>query len=354
MPPCNHPVRPAGRVSAPLACRPRPLPARRPRLPPPDAYASLARANDALPLAVLAATGVGLACPSAVAFFTPAWYGPGLGFLSFAIGVSLRPAAFKPVLTERAGAALLGLGALLQWGVKPALAVAIVRALPLPAGVATGLLLVACVSGAQLANYATFLAAPAAAPLSVVLTAAGTAAGAVLTPALTLALVGARAPVDPAAVFVSIAQVVAAPIGLGLLLAVRAPRVVEAARPGLAAAALVDTCLCVAASLASNAASLGAAGAAVAPVLAFHAAAAAAGGALAAGAGAPVAGRRCFSLQGGMQSSLLSLLLASRLFAADPAVAATAGVSTVTMTLGGFGAAAAWRARDGVGKGAAA
>ena len=39
---------------------------------------------------------------------------------------------------------------------------------------------------------------------------------------------------------------------------------------------------------------------------------------------------------------------------AIPAVAATAGVSTVTMTLGGFAAAAAWRARDGVGKGAAA
>ena len=74
---------------------------------------------------------------------------------------------------------------------------------------------VGCVSGAQLSNYATFLAHPEQAPLSIVLTALSTAAGVVITPLLALALLGTRIPVDAAGMALSIAQIVLVPVAAG-------------------------------------------------------------------------------------------------------------------------------------------
>jgi len=77
---------------------------------------------------------------------------------------------------------------------------------------------VACVSGAQLSSYATFLLHPAEAPLAIVLTALSTAAGAAVTPALALLLLGARLPVDAACMARSIVQVVLIPVAAGAVL----------------------------------------------------------------------------------------------------------------------------------------
>jgi bile acid:Na+ symporter, BASS family len=362
------------RRRAPPAASLNPPPPSSPPPPPPPIhlppwYAALARANSALPVAVTLAAAAALARPAAFAFFRPPLYAPALGFLSFAIGLSLRPADFAAAAAGE-GRALLA-GTALQWLVKPALGLgvaALAAASGAPPGVGTGLILVSIVSGAQLAAYATHLAAPAAAPLAVLLTAGSTAAGAVLTPALAAGLLGTRLPVDPAAVLASLAQVVVLPVSAGLVAGAAAPRAVAAARPGLAAAALVDTCLCVAAGLAANAAVIrsAAAAAVLAPVVAFHAAGFAAGWAVGAalpderkdgGGSAVVASSpsattppsrrdraRALSLAGGMQSSLLALLLATRLWPGEPAVALVAGVSTVVMTLMGFAlAAGAWR-----------
>ncbi len=76
---------------------------------------------------------------------------------------------------------------------------------------------VSCVSGAQLASYATFLAHPEQAPLSIVLVALSTAMGVAATPLLALALLGARLPVDAAGMAVSIFQIVVAPVTAGEL-----------------------------------------------------------------------------------------------------------------------------------------
>ena len=74
---------------------------------------------------------------------------------------------------------------------------------------------VSCVSGAQLASYATFLAHPEQAPLSIVLVALSTAMGVVVTPLLALALLGARLPIDAVSMAVSIFQIVLAPVTAG-------------------------------------------------------------------------------------------------------------------------------------------
>ena len=74
---------------------------------------------------------------------------------------------------------------------------------------------VACVSGAQLSSYATFLLHKEQAPLAIVLTALSTVAGAVVTPALALLLLGKRLPIDVACMSRSITQVVLVPVAAG-------------------------------------------------------------------------------------------------------------------------------------------
>jgi hypothetical protein len=69
------------------------------------------------------------------------------------------------------------------------------------------------------------------------------------------------------------------------------------------------------------------------------------------GSGAEEEDRRglggCLALQGGMQSSLLALLLAHSVFGSDPLVSAAAGVSTAAMTVFGFLLVVFWKWKDG-------
>jgi len=81
-----------------------------------------------------------------------------------------------------------------------------------------GIMLVSCVSGAQLSNYATFLTDLALAPLSIVMTSLSTATAVFVTPMLSLLLIGKRLPVDVMGMVSSILQIVIAPIAAGLLL----------------------------------------------------------------------------------------------------------------------------------------
>lgn len=79
-------------------------------------------------------------------------------------------------------------------------------------------MLVSCVSGAQLSNYATFLTDPPMAPLSIVMTSLSTATAVFITPTLSLLLIGKKLPVDVMGMMSSITQIVVAPIVAGLLL----------------------------------------------------------------------------------------------------------------------------------------
>lgn len=81
-----------------------------------------------------------------------------------------------------------------------------------------GIVLVGCVSGAQLSNYATFLTDPQMAPLSIVMTSLSTASAVFVTPLLLLLLIGKRLPVDVKGMVFSITQIVVVPIVVGLLL----------------------------------------------------------------------------------------------------------------------------------------
>jgi len=77
---------------------------------------------------------------------------------------------------------------------------------------------VACVSGAQLSSYATFLTDPQMAPLSIVMTSLSTASAVFVTPLLLLLLIGKKLPIDVKGMVYNITQIVVVPIAAGLLL----------------------------------------------------------------------------------------------------------------------------------------
>ncbi|CAN6480281.1 unnamed protein product [Victoria cruziana] len=300
----------------------------------------LENANSYLPHAVVASTFLALVYPPSFTWFTTRYYAPALGFLMFAVGVNSSAKDFIDAVTRPAAIAAGYAG---QFVVKPTLgylfgtmAVGFFH-LPDPIGI----MLVSCVSGAQLSNYATFLTDPSMAPLSIVMTSISTATAVFITPVLSLLLIGKRLPVDVKGMMSSIMQIVVAPIAAGLVLNRFTPGVCSAIRPFLPFFSVFVTALCVGSPLAININSI------LSPfgmvvlllVVGFHTSAFISGYVLAGLAfhRAPnrAALRRTMSFETGMQSSLLALALANKFFQ-DPLVGVPSAISVVIMSLMGF------------------
>eukprot|EP00850_Spirogloea_muscicola_P016412 SM000133S26778 [mRNA] locus=s133:9559:12346:- [translate_table: standard] len=312
---------------------------------------TLQGANAYLPQAVLGSTILALAHPPAFTWFTTKYYAPALGILMFAVGVNLSVHDFELVLHRPAAIALGYFG---QFVVKPVLGVlassTLIPLLHLPEAIGSGLVLTACVSGAQLSNYATFLVERSMAPLSIVMTALSTLSAVLVTPALTLALLGKRLPVDFKGMMLNILQIVVVPIAAGLLLNRYGGRVASAVKPFLPVVSVLTTALCVGSPLATNISSLRSATGLllVVPVIAFHTAAFVVGYWMAVAFfrknTEQVALARTISLETawtGMQSSLLALALANRFFS-DPLVSLCPAISTVLMSIMGFALVLLW------------
>jgi BASS family bile acid:Na+ symporter len=93
-----------------------------------------------------------------------------------------------------------------QYIAKPLLGAMIARAFRIPEAFASGFVLMACVAGAQLSSYATYLSDGDVA-LSIVLTSLSTITSVIVTPLLTGLLIGSVVPVDGIAMAKSILQV---------------------------------------------------------------------------------------------------------------------------------------------------
>nr|KJB51985.1 hypothetical protein B456_008G241200 [Gossypium raimondii] len=179
----------------------------------------LKQSNSILPHVVLASTIMALVYPPSFTWFTSRYYAPALGFLMFAVGVNSSEKDFIEAF-KRPDAIFTGYVG--QFVVKPLLGyifgIIAVTVFGLPTPLGAGIMLVSCVSGAQLSNYATFLTDPPLAPLSIVMTSLSTATAVFVTPMLSLLLIGKRLPVDVVGMVSSILQIVIAPITAGLLL----------------------------------------------------------------------------------------------------------------------------------------
>eukprot|EP00899_Mesostigma_viride_P028468 jgi/Mesvir1/8806/Mv02709-RA.1 len=352
-------------------------------------------------------TIVALLVPSMFAWVSPASYAPILGMLMFAMGLNMRTEDFKAVITKRP--LWLATGFAAHWVIKPVLGVLLasllIPALGLEAAVGTGLILTTCVSGAQLANYATFITHPEMAPFTISLTALTTISGVALTPLLSLALLGTRVSVDLGGMAASIAQIVLLPVASGVFINARLRPLADTLRPYMPLLAFVLTVSCIGSPVAlSSDTILSPLGAKlVLPVVMLHAAAFAGGYALIArtrlreillpeeleeagdkgdtesrgsrasspgvgqdsaarsspGAGAGISSSengaaaaavpthvklsRALAYTTGMQSSLLATLLATKYFSSNPNVAVPCVISTVIMTMMGYFMSSVWQ-----------
>ncbi|KAK3129695.1 hypothetical protein QOZ80_6BG0483440 [Eleusine coracana subsp. coracana] len=316
-----------------------------------DLLKILKSANIVIPHIVLGSTILALVYPPSFTWFTTRYYAPALGFLMFAVGVNSSPKDFIEAI-KRPDAIFAGyIG---QFIIKPLLGflfgTVAVTIFNLPTALGAGIMLVSCVSGAQLSNYATFLTDPHMAPLSIVMTSLSTASAVFVTPTLSYLLIGKKLPVDVKGMMSSIVQIVVAPIAAGLLLNRFLPRLCAAIQPFLPPLSVFVTALCVGSPLAINIkAVLSPFGLAIVLLLfAFHASSFVAGYHLAGTwfyKSADVkAVQRTISFETGMQSSLLALALANKFFP-DPLVGVPPAVSVVLMSLMGFALVMVWSKR---------
>ncbi|KAG0544512.1 hypothetical protein BDA96_02G281500 [Sorghum bicolor] len=313
-----------------------------------DLLKILKSANSIIPHIVLGSTILAVVYPPSFTWFTTRYYAPALGFLMFAVGVNSSVKDFIEAI-KRPDAIVAGyIG---QFVIKPLLGFLFgtlaVAVLNLPTGLGAGIMLVSCVSGAQLSNYATFLTDPHMAPLSIVMTSLSTATAVFVTPTLSYFLIGQKLPVDVKGMMSSIVQIVVAPIAAGLLLNRFLPRLCAAIQPFLPPLSVFVTALCVGSPLAINIkAVLSPFGLAIVLLLfAFHTSSFVAGYHLAGTwfhkSDDVKALQRTISFETGMQSSLLALALANKFFP-DPLVGVPPAISVVLMSLMGFALVMVW------------
>jgi BASS family bile acid:Na+ symporter len=215
--------------------------------------------------------------------------------------------------------------------------------LALPPPFAVGLILVACCPGGTASNVVTYLARANVA-LSVVMTMCSTLAAVIMTPLLTGWLAGAYVPVDALGIFLTTAQVVLAPLLLGLLLHHKAPRLTEFMLPVGPIISVLLISLIVASIIGQNADAIFTHGPQLLlAVTLLHSGGFVFGYALARVMGCDLATARTISIEVGMQNSGLGAVLAKTRFAAEPLTAVPSALSSVCHSLLGSLLAAWWR-----------
>lgn len=287
-------------------------------------------------LIVLAAGALALAVPGAFAGATVAipWL---LAVIMFGMGMTLRLGDFA-VIARRPWALLLGVAA--QYVVMPLLGLAIAFALGLSPLLAAGVILVGSAPGGTASNVMVYLAKGDTA-LSVAMTTVSTLLAPFLTPLLVLVLASQYLPVDAGELFVSILQIVLAPVLLGLLLRMIVPGVIERCLDVLPLISVAGITAVVMAVVAASASTLLSVGLLVVAAVVLH-------NGLGLGLGyavgrlcrLPVSGRRAVSMEVGMQNSGLAAALAAAHF--NPAAALPAAIFSVWHNISGPVLASYW------------
>lgn len=148
---------------------------------------------------------------------TLTWVGPYvswmLGIVMFGMGMTLKVEDFQRVFQHPKEVAI-GVGA--QFIIMPLVALGLVKAFGLPPELAIGVILVGTCPGGTASNVIAYLAKGDVA-LSVSMTMTTTLLAPIVTPALTYFLAGAWIDISFTAMMISIAQMVLAPVILGLL-----------------------------------------------------------------------------------------------------------------------------------------
>ncbi|WP_035878179.1 bile acid:sodium symporter family protein [Cryobacterium sp. MLB-32] len=287
-------------------------------------------------LIVLAAGALALAVPTAFSGMTVAipWL---LAVIMLGMGMTLRPVDFA-IVAKRPVPLLIGVGA--QYLVMPLLGLGIAVALDLSPMLTAGMILVGASPGGTASNVMVYLSKGDTA-LSVAMTTVSTLLAPILTPLLVLGLAGQFLPVDPSALFVSILQIVLAPVLLGLLLRMLVPRLVERFLDVLPLVSVAGITVVVMAVVSASSSTILSIGVLVVVAVVLH-------NSLGLSLGyligrvfrLPVAGRRAISIEVGMQNSGLAAALAVAHF--NPVAALPAAIFSVWHNVSGSLLASHW------------
>lgn len=157
--------------------------------------------------------GVAGAVRPALLMWVGPWIAPLLGLVMFGMGMTLRVEDFQMILRRPWE---VFLGALAQFTIMPLAAWGLAKAFALPPELAIGVVLVGTCPGGTASNVITYLARGDVA-LSVAMTMATTLLAPVVTPCLTWLIAGAWVEISLVKMMIAIAQMVLAPVLLGLM-----------------------------------------------------------------------------------------------------------------------------------------
>ncbi|KAG8457260.1 hypothetical protein KFE25_011934 [Diacronema lutheri] len=312
----------------------------------PRRFASaLGRAStELLPVWILVAALLALKWPWLFAWFGGGYYTAGLGAMMLSTALTLRAADFADVWRD--GKRAIAAGAAMHVLLKPPLALGLARALGLSPPALAGLVLLAAAPGAQSTSVAVLLARGNVA-LSVCIVTLLNLSAFATTPLFTKALGGgATVCVSAAAMSRTTVQVVLAPIVVGLLVNALFPAVRKrAATVGPRVGSVLATLFA-----GSGTSLIAPAFATVTPALlvavgAFHAGGSLLGWLFGRLARLKPDDTRVLAILGGMQSSSLAFLLATR-HLPDMMGSVPAAISVSTMLLWGMTLAAAMTQND--------
>ena len=161
---------------------------------------------------VVLAAVIGAVYPPSLTWIKP-YVSIMLGIVMFGMGMTLTFADFRMVLKRPWE---IFIGALAQFTIMPAMAWVLTKVFDLPPELAIGVILVGTCPGGTASNVITYLARGDMA-LSVSMTMTTTLLAPVVTPLITWWLAGAYVDVSLQAMMISIAEMVLAPVILGLL-----------------------------------------------------------------------------------------------------------------------------------------
>lgn len=189
-----------------------------------------------------------------------------LALIMFAMGVTLRLEDFRRVLL-RPAPVLAGLG--LHYLIMPLAAWVIAKGLHMPPQLTAGMILVGSVASGTASTVMVFLSRGDVA-LSVTISAASTFVGVIATPLLTRLYVSTDIAVDVAGLLVSIVQIVAVPVLLGLAVNHFMHRAVRFVEPVLPVVSIVAILLIIGAVVSGTRASIASVGPMVMLAVVLH------------------------------------------------------------------------------------
>ncbi|MEW5299400.1 MAG: hypothetical protein WDW38_004580 [Sanguina aurantia] len=293
------------------------------------------------PVWVLLAAFSGYHFPQLYLWFDTTCVTWALVFMMASMGLTLTYAEIGLVFTKKPQ--LLVLGMLLQYTVLPSIGYLISRFWGLTEGLAVGVALVSCMPGGTASNIVAYIA-KGDMPLSIMMTTASTLMAIGTTPILTSLLVGTLVPVDGQAMFMSVLQLVLAPVIVGTTLNQLFPAAVQRVKPFTPFLATVSVFMVVASMIASNVAVVAQSGLhIISAVFVLHSCGFALGFFISKGLGLSDKIARTNSIEVGMQSSALAAVLA-KLHFADPVIVAPCVLSACTHTTIGSILAGYWAA----------